>query len=508
MSAAAESELFARKGHAAPAGFKGLARSQSDGAGVAAVDNLPLLTGTPADAASAAPNGGETEHSEPAGSLLTFRLRGRAAISAELRAALDGVGKPAHRVEPTAAERQAEPAAESIIPAPPSRPTPVEAKREPAPPAAANQPEARKDDASPRPASTRIDRPLFAPAPTAPVTTEPLKAAPAVPRQAAPAVPARPSLARTVLPAAAAVVAVAVVGWLIARSEPTGAPAGTEPSTVADSSSEPTSAVLAASAHDTGHSLDNAPAPQQQAEPAAAQAVVTPSPQVVATAPSVAAAAEPAMASAPDVPAAPPMPPPPTLDVVRVEPGAAPVIAGRAAPGSELLVLDNGLPLGSATADHNGEWALVGEAPLAAGRHELTLALKTAEGPVVIEQADTVAPDATELDAAEVDAAAAALLVPPAKPAITAPGEKLYVVQLASVPSSADAEREWTRLQAAYPALLGSRAMMVDAVKLGDRGTFYRLRTGPFPDREAARALCRELNGAGAECLVVRQAAE
>ena len=67
----------------------------------------------------------------------------------------------------------------------------------------------------------------------------------------------------------------------------------------------------------------------------------------------------------------------PSLDLVRAEPGAPPVIAGRAAPGSRLIVLDNGAPLGEATADANGEWAMVGDAPLAAGRHELTLALET-----------------------------------------------------------------------------------------------------------------------------------
>ena len=186
------------------------------------------------------------------------------------------------------------------------------------------------------------------------------------------------------------------------------------------------------------------------------------------------------------------------MDSAALWPGAPPALAGRAAPGAELIVLDNGMLLGTAIADGNGEWALVTDAALPPGRHELSLALKTPDGAVVIEQADTEAASAPD----STGGSAEGLPVPPAKPASGA-AEKLYVVQLASVPSVADAEREWTRLQAAYPALLGSRAIEVDAAEIGGRGTFYRLRTGPFADRDAARLLCRELNTAGHDFVLV-----
>ncbi len=71
---------------------------------------------------------------------------------------------------------------------------------------------------------------------------------------------------------------------------------------------------------------------------------------------------------------------PPSIDVVRVEPDGAAVIAGRAAPGAELIVLDNGAPIGTATADAFGEWVFIPDAPLPAGAHEFGLVVKRVQG--------------------------------------------------------------------------------------------------------------------------------
>ncbi len=71
---------------------------------------------------------------------------------------------------------------------------------------------------------------------------------------------------------------------------------------------------------------------------------------------------------------------PPSIDVVRVEPDGAAVITGRAAPGAELIVLDNGAPIGTATADAFGEWVFIPDAPLPAGAHEFGLVVKRVQG--------------------------------------------------------------------------------------------------------------------------------
>ncbi len=91
---------------------------------------------------------------------------------------------------------------------------------------------------------------------------------------------------------------------------------------------------------------------------------------------SVEPAAAPTETSEPDTPE----PIQPSIDVVRVEPDGAAVIAGRAAPGAELIVLDNGAPIGTVSADAFGEWVFITAAPLPRGAHEFGLVIKEVRG--------------------------------------------------------------------------------------------------------------------------------
>ena len=83
-------------------------------------------------------------------------------------------------------------------------------------------------------------------------------------------------------------------------------------------------------------------------------------------------------------PAASPMSQPqavaPSFDVVRVDPAGALVIAGRAASGSEVTVTSNGQVIGTGTADENGAWVILPDAPIPAGNHELGLSAKLPDG--------------------------------------------------------------------------------------------------------------------------------
>jgi hypothetical protein len=63
----------------------------------------------------------------------------------------------------------------------------------------------------------------------------------------------------------------------------------------------------------------------------------------------------------------------PSFDVVRVNPDGRAVIAGRAAPGARVTVLDGGKEIGSVDADARGEWVLLPDQPLAPGTRELSL---------------------------------------------------------------------------------------------------------------------------------------
>ncbi len=79
-----------------------------------------------------------------------------------------------------------------------------------------------------------------------------------------------------------------------------------------------------------------------------------------------------------------------------------------------------------------------------------------------------------------------------------------YFVQLASVKSDQGARQEWGRLQKINPELFDDLALDVQRADLGDRGIFYRIRIGPFPNQATAQDMCAQIEAAKLGCLVVR----
>jgi hypothetical protein len=94
------------------------------------------------------------------------------------------------------------------------------------------------------------------------------------------------------------------------------------------------------------------------------------------TPPTRQAAAPPA--AAPANPAA--GPEQPSFDAVHVGPDGNAVIAGRAAPGSQVTVMAGGKPVGQATADDNGEWVIMTQHPLPEGPQSLSLSAQGKDG--------------------------------------------------------------------------------------------------------------------------------
>lgn len=139
-------------------------------------------------------------------------------------------------------------------------------------------------------------------------------------------------------------------------------------------------------------------------------------PRVAVAPPPPIQAAPPPGAVAPTSPS--PVAPAPSFDVVRISPQGEAVIAGRAAPGAEVTVLDDGKFLGQVTADKNGEWVLVPKDKLASGEHRLGLAARGPDGAtsksdsvvamIVPEPAPTPAPGVVAAHAGD----AVAVLVP------------------------------------------------------------------------------------------------
>jgi nucleoid-associated protein YgaU len=77
------------------------------------------------------------------------------------------------------------------------------------------------------------------------------------------------------------------------------------------------------------------------------------------------AAVTPAPAAAPEIK--------PSFDVVRVNPNGDAVVAGRAAPGTKITLLDNGQPVGAAEADDRGEWVLLPDSAVDPGQHKFSV---------------------------------------------------------------------------------------------------------------------------------------
>jgi nucleoid-associated protein YgaU len=108
----------------------------------------------------------------------------------------------------------------------------------------------------------------------------------------------------------------------------------------------------------------------------------------------------PAPAAQPAPAPAAPAPTAPSFDVVRVSPTGDAVVAGRAAPGASVAILDNGHEIGRVTADDSGQFVFLSDSGLKSGGHELSLAASShgqdvsGSAPVVVIVPDRKPPQA------------------------------------------------------------------------------------------------------------------
>jgi len=78
-----------------------------------------------------------------------------------------------------------------------------------------------------------------------------------------------------------------------------------------------------------------------------------------------------------------------------------------------------------------------------------------------------------------------------------------YIVQVSSQRSRKQAQDAYSSLQRRFPSVLGDVQPVIQKADLGDRGTYYRVRLGPYQQQAAAR-LCSNLKSAGGDCFVRR----
>jgi nucleoid-associated protein YgaU len=99
-------------------------------------------------------------------------------------------------------------------------------------------------------------------------------------------------------------------------------------------------------------------------------------------------------ASQPTPPASQLVPPPvtvPSFDIVKVDPSGHAVIAGRAAPGAKVTVLDGDKTLGEVTADSRGEWVVIPNGAMTPGERQLTAEATDPASGLKTKSSDTVA---------------------------------------------------------------------------------------------------------------------
>jgi cell division protein FtsN len=103
------------------------------------------------------------------------------------------------------------------------------------------------------------------------------------------------------------------------------------------------------------------------------------------------------------------------------------------------------------------------------------------------------------LDAAKTFNTAVADAAPVTPPAADPSAGGSYKVQLASLNSQSDAEREWSKVAGAMPALFGDKQPDIESATVNGR-TFYRLRTGNFDTKADAAKFCGEVSASGSTC--------
>jgi hypothetical protein len=82
-------------------------------------------------------------------------------------------------------------------------------------------------------------------------------------------------------------------------------------------------------------------------------------------------------------------------------------------------------------------------------------------------------------------------------------GDGGYVIQIASLPSQAEAQKSYQSLSAKFGGVIAGRGVDIKQADIAGKGTFYRVRI-PAGSKPEAVALCERYRSAGGTCLVAK----
>lgn len=83
--------------------------------------------------------------------------------------------------------------------------------------------------------------------------------------------------------------------------------------------------------------------------------------------------------------------------------------------------------------------------------------------------------------------------------------EGKFRVQVGMVRTQDQARELAGKVKGQYAAAFGLREPQIDQAVVGNMGSFYRVRVGPFASPQEGQAACAKLKGSGLDCLVVTQ---
>ena len=229
----------------------------------------------------------------------------------------------------------------------------------------------------------------------------------------------------------------------------------------------------------------------------------------------IAPAVPPTMAHAPSAPSAPSPPP--------QAPAATRTASAAKTWGAETTWLPTAPPATQpAPAQQSSGWNLFGNlfggspspspvAPAPAAKAPAAVAPTTVAAapieraepaPVVRRQAEPRAPAAsgwsnsTQVQSGATPVVTGAL---PVKP------EGKFRIQVGIVRTQGEADALAAKVKQEHGSLLAAREMEIDQAVVGNMGSFYRVRVGPFATQQETNVICARLKGTGLDCLVVTQ---
>ena len=88
------------------------------------------------------------------------------------------------------------------------------------------------------------------------------------------------------------------------------------------------------------------------------------------------------------------------------------------------------------------------------------------------------------------------------KPQFAKKIDKSYRVQVASLKSVIEAEREWKNMSKRFKILSNYQHYIVSK-DIADKGTFQRLQVGPFENEKAAKKACSQFKELGISCFII-----